>query len=351
MPDRRFTMKDLAAELGVSRSTVSNAFNRPDQLSDALRRRILDTARSRGYAGPDPRARTLRRGLTGAVGFLFDAELSYVFDDPAAVAMLKGVAEACQAAQVALVLVPQLDEESASDVVGSVLVDGFVVLCTALDDERRRIIRARHLPTVGLDTPVFDDEPFVGVDDCSAARELMGHVIARGHTRLGVVMLGHPAFPYEGELATDAELTDRYQVDYVSTWRLIGYREAVEDAGLRWDDVALYVTSTGIDNGRRAADHLLDRPDPPTAIVAMSDQCALGVLQVARHRGLDVPGQLAIAGFDDVPDAERAGLTTVRQPQALKGATAVDILLGQVPRQPRTTLPTELIVRSSTGGE
>ena len=88
---RPATLASLAAELGVSRTTVSNAYNRPDQLSAELRRRVLDTARRPGYPGPDPVARGLRRGRTGVVGLVYDEPLSYMFTDPAAVAFLGGL--------------------------------------------------------------------------------------------------------------------------------------------------------------------------------------------------------------------------------------------------------------------
>ena len=86
------TLADVAAPIGVSRTTVSNAYNRPDQLSPALRERVLDAARELGYNGPDPMARSLRRGRAGSLGLVFDHRLQYIFSDPAAVLFLSGVA-------------------------------------------------------------------------------------------------------------------------------------------------------------------------------------------------------------------------------------------------------------------
>ena len=106
LQQRRITLKGLAVELGVSAMTVSNAFNRPDQLSAALRRRILDHAHERGYPGPDPLARGLRRGRTGAIGLISDTNLSYAFDDPAASAVIAGVCAAAEQEQLGLLLVP-----------------------------------------------------------------------------------------------------------------------------------------------------------------------------------------------------------------------------------------------------
>src|SRR5215510_5781728 len=103
------TLATVAEAVGVSRMTVSNAYNRPNQLSPALRSRILTTAHELGYAGPDPVARTLSRGRTGTVGVIFDQSLSLAFTDPAAILFLEGVAEACEERELGLTLVPRLE--------------------------------------------------------------------------------------------------------------------------------------------------------------------------------------------------------------------------------------------------
>src|ERR687894_2969814 len=101
---RRATLKEVASELGVSPATVSNAYNRPDQLSSALRERVFETARRLGYPGPDPMARGLRRRRAGAVGVLYEDRLSYAFADPAEVLFLRGVSVATEEAGLGLLL-------------------------------------------------------------------------------------------------------------------------------------------------------------------------------------------------------------------------------------------------------
>src|SRR5918999_402442 len=103
---RRATIKEVAAEVGVSAATVSNAYNRPDQLSPELRERVFAAAKKLGYAGPDPVARGLRRGGGGAVGVVYADQLSYAFADPAAVMFLEGVSQAAEEARLGLLLVP-----------------------------------------------------------------------------------------------------------------------------------------------------------------------------------------------------------------------------------------------------
>src|SRR6188508_2462619 len=123
---RPATLASLAAELGVSRTTVSNAYNRPDQLSAPLRARVMEAARRLGYPGPDPVARSLRTRKAGAIGLLLTEQLSYAFRDPAAVAFLEGLTQECDRARTGLLLVPANPESEDVLAVSSASVDGFV---------------------------------------------------------------------------------------------------------------------------------------------------------------------------------------------------------------------------------
>lgn len=183
-------MTRVAEELGISAMTVSNAYNRPDQLSEALRERIFEAAERLGYAGPDPVARSLRRQRTNLAGVLYSNPLSYAFDDPAQVLFLKGVAAATEEAVMGLVLVPGSVgisvEERASAVIDAA-VDGFIVYSIADDDPLVGAALRRRLPTVTVDQPLREDMPFVGIDDRVAARAAAEHLVSLGHERFGVV--------------------------------------------------------------------------------------------------------------------------------------------------------------------
>src|SRR4051794_10197276 len=120
--DRRVTLEVLARELGVSKATVSNAYNRPDQLSEALRQRVLRTADRLGYAGPDPIAATFSRRRAGALGLVLDDPLTFALTDPAEVLLLTGVGAACEEAGLGLVLI---SSRPGLDLVRTALVDGF----------------------------------------------------------------------------------------------------------------------------------------------------------------------------------------------------------------------------------
>jgi DNA-binding LacI/PurR family transcriptional regulator len=343
------TLATVAKALGVSRTTVSNAYNRPDQLSPQLRERVLEAARELGYHGPDPLARTLRRGTIGAVGVIFDEPLSYAFGDPAAVLFLQGIALACEQVGASVLVVPRSAANAGHDLIRNALVDGFIAECDAEGDERIDVLAERGLPFVMVDAPEHPAAPWVGIDDRGMARAAAEHLLALGHRRLGVVAL--PLWPdgIEGRASSSRQESARYGV---SRDRLAGYRAAVEAAGLEWAHVAVEERRpNGFDAGVRAAAALLDEAPRPSAILAMSDELALGVLHAARRRGIEVPRELSIVGFDDIPGAARAQppLTTVRQPNQEKGEVAARLLLEGAPPDERIELLAELVVRASSG--
>jgi DNA-binding LacI/PurR family transcriptional regulator len=350
------TLAHVAARLGVSRTTVSNAYNRPDQLSPALRERVLAAARELGYAGPDPVARSLRRGRAGSIGFVFDANLRYVFNDPAAVLFLSGVATGCEEAGTGLALVPQLPE-GAAEVVRSALVDGYIMFCTPEDDERLDAVIARGLPYVLVDFSANVAGPRVNIDDRGGAREVARHLVDLGHRRFGVV-LPYSDEPY-GERAVSSaahaeELSDPALRSPHARWRCLirhqrlgGWREGLEAVGVDWSAVPVSSSpESDEESGYRAAAPLLDRADRPTAILCLSDVLAFGVLRAARERGIQVPQELSVVGYDDIPDAATAGLTTVFQDHAAKGEAAVRLLTSG---GDDVVLPTELVVRATSG--
>ncbi|WP_444968363.1 hypothetical protein [Verrucosispora sioxanthis] len=184
----------MAEAVGVSRSTVSNAYGRPDQLSPQLRQRILETARQMGYPGPDPTARSLRRGFVGAIGVLFTSRLSYAFTDPFAVRFLTGVAEAAERHGSNLLLIPLPDDAvGARTAVENAAVDGFCVYCAGDEEGILDTIRGRGLPFVTTSSRPRADDLWVGIDERSAARSAAAHLATLGHRK--VALLGHDVLP------------------------------------------------------------------------------------------------------------------------------------------------------------
>ena len=341
----------MAAELGVSAMTVSNAYNRPDQLSAELRERVLETARRVGYPGPDPLARGLRRRRAGALGLIYDTRLSYAVKDPAAVAFLAGVSGPAEQAGLGLLLVPGSSpaERSVAALEGA-LVDGLVVYSVAEGDQLVAAAIERRLPTVIVDQPRVPDVPFIGIDDEAAAASAATHLAELGHRRFGVISFALSPDGREGPAGTERRRTARYPVTRA---RLRGYARSLEAAGLAWADVPVYECPGSTRAlGRAAADALLDADPPPTALLATSDELGLGAIEAARARGIVVPPELSVAGFDDAPGSDAPlGLTTVRQDHALKGRAAAELLLAGIRGEwpvGKETLPHRLIIRDST---
>jgi DNA-binding LacI/PurR family transcriptional regulator len=352
---RRATMTRVAEELGVSPMTVSNAYNRPERVSETLRERIFKVAERLGYAGPDPVARSLRRQKTNLVGVLYSNPLSYAFDDPAQVLFLKGVAVATEEAEMGLVLVPGSVGSSLQDRASAVMgaaVDGFMVYSIADDDPLIEAVLRRRVPTVIADQPFLEGVPFVGIDDESAAMETAGHLLDLGHERFGVVSF---AIAAERALGIADVRRQQFATFHVTRARLAGYEAVLEAAGFLWKEVPVYEcygSSKAL--GREAAHALLSLEPRPTAILCLSDQLALGAIEAAKERGLSVPEDLSVAGFDDVPEAATATppLTTVHQDHIEKGELAGRLLfalLREEETQDRNVLLARLVVRGSTG--
>jgi DNA-binding LacI/PurR family transcriptional regulator len=348
----RVTLQTVADKVGVSRMTVSNAFSRPDQLSSHLRARILAVAQELGYAGPDPSARALAKGTTGAVGVLMTDSLSYAFTDEVATGFLGAISEQLGPTGRALTLLTsraQGDEVPARDVP----MDGAVVYsCDGFSPAVEWLVR-RDLPLVFVDQEPPEDRPTVNVDDRGGARAGAQHLLDLGHRRIGV-LTGEPAEP-QGELAeVDAERAGGH---YSSRERLVGWTETLRTAGV--EPVVVRVPLTPEDAAYEGARLLLERADRPTGILCFSDVMAHWAVRAAEDLGHAVPGDVSVVGFDDNPLARRMRpeLTTIRQPIAEKGRIAATALTAAIEAaqagrpQPaeHVVLPTELVVRHSTG--
>jgi DNA-binding LacI/PurR family transcriptional regulator len=339
----RVTLQTIADALGVSRTTVSNAYNRPDQLAPDLRAKVLETARSLGYAGPDPAARRLRSGLRGAIGLMFSERLSYAFTDPGAVGFLQGLTEATEEKGYELLLLPGMrGERREVRSVRDAVVGAFCLYC--MPDGHPAVTAAyeRRLPVVIVDEPRSPGAFFVGIDDREGARQVGAHVAELGHERVAVVVDRLVDDSGEGFAGPERMAQSDCKV---SRDRVDGYVAGLDGGA----PVQVYeVIANFAECGARAARELLALTPAPTAILCATDVLALGVAQELREQGLDVPGDVSVTGFDDVPAAAQAGLTTVRQPLVEKGREAGRLLMEPATER-EVILPTELVVRGSTG--
>ncbi|AKK11837.1 LacI family DNA-binding transcriptional regulator [Corynebacterium uterequi] len=337
-PRPRGTLASLAADLGVSRTTVSNAYNHPEQLSAATRERILAAAAARGYPGPDPTARSLRTRRVGAVGVLLTERLSYAFEDLASVEFLAGLAESSYATKNSLTLVPEGPDLT------STVVDGFVVYSIAADDPHLSAARSTGLPLVVCDQPYgVADLPFVGIDDRAAVAPAAQALVDAGHRRVGIIAKRLTRQRHDG-------VVDRATVEsadlHVQRSRILGALDVFAAAGIVDVPVVVRHHNDHVSAVDAARELLTGHPDL-TAVLCTTDSMAFGVLEFARSRGLAVPEQLSVTGFDGVELAYARGLTTVDQPMRAKGAAA-GRMLDELIRHPedgprRLLLPTTFV--------
>ncbi|HLK96058.1 MAG TPA: LacI family DNA-binding transcriptional regulator [Nocardioidaceae bacterium] len=348
----RVTLQTLADDLGVSRSTVSNAFGRPDQLSAELRERILTRARELRFTGPDPVARGLRRGRVGAVGVLVDQGLSYAFSDPAVVTNLDGLARELHAGGFGLLLHAGTGVRADAELVGRAAVDAWVIASLPRNDPSVQAAQAQSRPMVVLDQPTLPGVPTVGVDDEGGAAAAAEHLLGLGHRRLGVLTAPLQADGFQGIADANRQRRATYEV---MAARLAGVRRVAVAAGLSWSDIPVVECArSDVDAGALGTWELLDRPRPPTAVLSFSDQLAIGALRAAAELGIPVPHRLSVVGFDDIASAATTepALTTVAQPLRQRGEMAgelVRLLLDGRPAPDPPRLAVELVTRASTG--
>jgi DNA-binding LacI/PurR family transcriptional regulator len=360
----RVTLQTIADAVGVSRMTVSNAFSRPAKLSQELRDRILAVADDLGYVGPDPAARALARGATGVVGVLFSTMLRNVFAEEVTAAFLGAVADGLVGSGLSLSLLTT-DDAGGWIPARDVPMDATLVFTSGFHAPAMEWLRKRGLPLVLVDQEPLPGVAAVNVDDHEGARLAAAHLVELGHRRIGIVTVGM-AEPYglqTGEAAV--ELVARES--YITRKRMSGWSEGISSAGATSLVVKQpkkpYRPET---DGYAALTMLLDADPEITGVLCFSDRLAAGVLAAALDRGLAVPGELSIIGFDDSPVASnsRPALTTVRQDLAEKGHAAAEGLIAAVQAKSgsrtdpvqetpitatHVVLPVELIVRESTG--
>lgn len=296
--------------------TASYAYNRPERVSAASRERVFAAARELAYPGPDPSARSLRRGKAGALGVVLGEHLTYAFEDPQAAAFLAGVAQVCAEAGDGMMILPVADSTGDASRVSAAAVDGFVIWTTFDDSPVIPAALATGRPVVVHGGPATEGAMLVGIDNRAAARAVGRVVFA--HATHPCVM----SFPVTGERETYIAIgPEPEQATFpVTRDRLLGFRDAVEDLGLDWTGVrvAICATNSAVE-ARNLTDRLLEG-GAVDAVAAMGDELAVGVLGSVHGRGLQVPDDVAVSGCDDARAALENDLTTVAQSMREQGA-------------------------------
>jgi alanine racemase len=333
---------DVAREAGVSKTAVSFAFNSPDRLAPDTAERIRVVAEQLGYR-PHPVARMLSQRETLTIGLLTPQALSVIFSNPFFGAFSEGVALAAEESGYALYFISPL-HGSLAGAMGRATVDGVVAIGLSDDHPEVEQIRRSGVPIVLVDSTALPEHGSVEVDDVGGARAAAEHLVGLGHRDVLVVGVEPPA----PSTAIDH--------DGVVAQRLRGYRAAFAAIGVEIPDDRIVVGPASIEGGMAALDGAWRDGMRPTAVLAMSDAMAIGVMRALRDLRLDVPRDVSVVGFDDIDLAQHVDppLTTVHQPIRRKGEEAVRVLLSVVQRRDQANpehrrLETRLIVRGSTG--
>jgi DNA-binding LacI/PurR family transcriptional regulator len=345
------TLRDVAKAVEVSKSTVANAFNRPERVRPELLARIETAARELGYAGPDPRGRMLSSGKVNAIGLVPFGRfgIAQFFKNPYQRDFLAGVAQACEERGVGLSLVSGRDDQEAWGIKNA-LVDGFIF--TGVDQvELLEAGRRRRLPFVVMDLSGSPHISSVNTKNRDGAKQATRHLLALGHRRF---VIASTLYSFRAPVFHPPAESARRLVDAGPPLleKLAGVADALAEAELSINDVPI-VEACGTPEEEKAfgngAAMLLDKAPEATAIIGLADSIALSILRQAKKRGLNVPRDLSLVGFDDVPEAAQSEppLTTIHVSAAENGRAAVHLLLaGGPPRQVFTSV--NLVIRGST---
>lgn len=332
-------MKDLARELGVSVTTVSNAYSHPDRLSSTLREKILATGDSLGYCGPDAAGRVLRSGKANAIGVLCGSGYSQAFRDEYTRSMLLALSFELEERGVALTLLPTGLHEDNEAAVASAVVDGFISLSSRTDSAAVRLAQRRKLPVIyGHADP---DLEFVAPDDHAGGVALGVMVREAGHRRVAIIHTT-PVIEAPVVVASAAELApDDTQHGWART-RALAFRE-----GLGSDVEVVFALLPGGWAGEFDLDFLLGLD--VTAAMCMSDRTAVALIAKLEARGLRVPDDLSVTGFDGTPQAMNRRLTTAVQPIAERGRRIAQLLLDPTDQDRQVVLPVEIVPGTTVG--
>ncbi|MGD2205269.1 MAG: LacI family DNA-binding transcriptional regulator [Anaerolineae bacterium] len=333
------TLKDLAAKLDLSITTVSRALAGYDDVADATRQRVLQAADELGYV-PDVIARRLQKGRTDTIGFVIPTP-GPRFSDPFFSELLAGIGNEAARHNFDLLVStrpPNTPEEHAAyrRMAEGRLVDGLLVVRTRLEDRRIAYLSQIGFPFVAFGRSDLDiDYPYVDEDGFRGLELVTEHLISLGHRRLAFISSPEELmFTVHRRAGLEATLK-RNELPCKPEYCVLGD-----------------LTQRG---GFRAMNGLLDLASPPTAVVAYNDLMALGAISAVQKRGLVVGDGVAVTGFDDIPLAEHSHppLTTVRQPIYDIGRQVCEMLIrlihGEELPKRHVLLQPELIVRESTG--
>lgn len=327
----RVTLVDIARLAGVGVGTASRALSNAKDVAPATRERVRRVAEENQYV-VSPEASRLAKGITGRVAIVVPHLSRWFFGE-----VIEGLVSVLHGAELDVLLYHVANQEERHDFftrlparrkVDAVVVVGFQV---DEDEQRRLAVMGVHIVAAGGQNAAY---PGVYIDDHSAARQAMDHLLFLGHRRIGMLEAYDPDQPF------------------LEPTRSPAYTEALLERGIVPDPDLVLTGSWGGENGAALMAQLLSVPNPPTAVFAHSDEVALGAMRTLRRSGLRPGPDVSVIGIDDHPMAELTDLTTIRQVPAEQGAVAgrmvLGLLAGRELEQRSVIARTELVVRGST---
>ena len=340
MAKRQITSHKVAERAGVSRTTVSFVLNEVEgaQISEETRQRVLLAARELGYV-PDAAARSLVSGRTHILGLVICQPADHIIIDAYIHQVIYGLSEAGRERGFRL-LIEWVEDVSQPDayihLVRAKRIDGILLSGPRSDDNQLPALIADRFPIVLLGRLTGDPTNFVDVDNQAAACQAVTHLVKLGHQRIACITNGPLQYTSAAE-------------------RLLGYRQALTQAGLFENEALVRYGDFDPESGYKKMQALLKTSPRPTAVFIASDVVAFGAMKAIRDSGLRIPDDVAVVAFDDVPLSRYVApaLTTVRLPAIEQGRRGgemlIDLIEGKTLTEQHIFLPTELMIRQSCG--
>ncbi len=335
---KRPTLEMVAQRAGVGRGTVSRVINGSAQVSPRTREAVHAAIAELGYS-PNQAARTLVTRRTDTIALVVSEPRDRLFSDPFFADIIRGVSSVLHERDLQLMLTTartEAEHKRVGDYLSGFHVDGALLISLHSDNPLSARLDEAGVPVVHGGRPHSPEQPApycVDIDNIGGARVAIRHLLERGCRRVAAIT---------GPLDMNAGVE-----------RLRGYREVMAAAGLEVDDRLVVQGDFSVEGGAEAMERLLDTGLEPDAVFAASDMMALGGLRVLRARGLSVPGDVALVGYDDTVMAQHSDppLTTIHQPTVQMGQEMarllVDVAIPRTMEAETVMLGTHLVVRES----
>lgn len=338
--NKKITINDIADIAGVSKTTVSFAFNDPSKISKKMYNRIMEISHKHGYF-PNPVARTLNTNRIGTIGLLLPQDIEQAFKNPYYSELLQGLGAVCVKEGFSVTIVAP-NKGDLNNSVKKAAVDGYVAVGLEEHMTTFDFLIHRQIPFVCIDVFKNKGIPYIISDDELALAELMKNIVSLGHNKITVLAL-NPATQFN-----EKEMT------FLNNVRLAGINKIINKQQNHVISLETINCDCSVEDGKKAAKKILNQKQTSTVIICLSDILALGVYQYCHENKIKIPDDISICGFDDIPAAAivSPGLTTISQQIYQKGQKAGELIFALLNKQKVTfknSLPAQLVIRGSLG--